>query len=345
MTLLEVRDLEVHFPVREGLLLERRIGAVRAVDGLDLDLDRGQTLGLVGESGCGKTTVGRAVLRLVEPTGGRICFDGRDITSMRGEELRRLRRRMQLVFQDPSWSLDPRQSVGSILSEPLRTHGIRRTERAGRVRELLEMVGLPTGSAGRYPHQFSSGQRQRIGLARALALGPDLVVLDEPVSSLDVSIEAQIVNLLKDLQERLGVAYVFIAHDLAVVRHVADRVAVMYLGVIVEDSPVDELYASPLHPYTIALLSAIPVPDPEVEDRRRRIVLRGEIPSPSAPPPGCRFHTRCPLRQPTRCHDEVPPLREVTPGHRVACHWAEEIAAGGIGGRPRHQATDRSHLP
>ena len=332
MTLLDVRGLEVHFPLTEGLLRERRIGSVRAVDGIDLRLDRGETLGLVGESGCGKTTAGRAVLRLVEPTGGEVWFDGGDITSIRGEELRRLRRRMQPVFQDPYWSLDPRQSVGSILAEPLRTHGAGRPERDRRVRELLEMVGLPASSVGRYPHEFSGGQRQRIGLARAIALSPDLVVLDEPVSALDVSIQAQIVNLLQELQERLGLAYLFISHDLAVVRHVAERVAVMYLGVIVEDAPVEELHASPLHPYTVALLSAVPVPDPQVEDRRRRIVLRGEAPSPSAPPPGCRFHTRCPFRQPTRCHDEVPLLREVTPAHGVACHWAEDIAAGHIGG-------------
>ena len=267
----------------------------------------------------------------MEPTSGRICFDGEDITAIRGEQLRGLRRRMQLVFQDPYSSLDPRQNVGSILAEPLRTHGIPRREHPRRVRELLETVGLPAGSPGRYPHEFSGGQRQRIGLARAIALGPDLVVLDEPVSALDVSIQAQIVNLLDDLQRHLGIAYVFIAHDLAVVRHVSDRVAVMYLGVIVEDSPVDELYAAPLHPYTAALMSAIPVPDPGVEDARRRVVLRGEVPSPAAPPPGCRFHTRCPLRQPTRCHDEVPLLREITPGHRVACHWATDIAAGRIG--------------
>ncbi|MDQ4132143.1 MAG: ATP-binding cassette domain-containing protein [Actinomycetota bacterium] len=330
MTLLDVRGLEVHFPVKGRVLGGRGTGAVRAVDGVDLAVDRGQTLGLVGESGCGKTTTGHALLRLVEPTGGHIEFDGQDITSIRGDELRRLRRRMQLVFQDPYSSLDPRQSVGSILAEPLRAHRVPAAERAQQVRELLDMVALPAGSVRRYPHEFSGGQRQRIGLARALALRPDLVVLDEPVSALDVSIQAQVVNLLEELQDRLGVAYVFIAHDLAVVRHVSDRVAVMYLGVIVEESPVERLYASPLHPYTVALLSAIPVPDPDVEDRRRRIVLRGEVPSPSAPPSGCRFHTRCPLRQPTRCHDEVPVLREIDPGHRVACHWAEDIVAGRI---------------
>ncbi len=328
--LLEVRGLEVHFPVREGLVLQRRAGAVRAVDGVDLELASGETLGLVGESGCGKTTAARAVLRLVEPTSGRITFDGRDISTVRGEELRLLRRRMQLVFQDPYSSLDPRQSVESILAEPLRTHGTRGPAVDRRVRQLLGLVGLPAGAAARYPHEFSGGQRQRIGVARAIALEPDLVVLDEPVSALDVSIQAQIVNLLQDLQEQLGLAYLFIAHDLAVVRHVSDRVAVMYLGVLVEESPVEELYTAPRHPYTVALLSAIPVPDPRVEDRRRRIILGGDPPSPLAPPAGCRFHTRCPFRQPTRCHDEVPELRESSPGHRVACHWAEEIAAGRI---------------
>ncbi len=330
--LLEVRGLEVHFPVREGLVLQRRAGAVRAVDGVDLELAPGETLGPVAESGCGKTTAARAVLRLVEPTSGRITFDGSDITTVRGEQLRLLRRRMQLVFQDPYSSLDPRQSVESILTEPLRTHGRRGPAVDRRVRQLLGLVGLPAGAAARYPHEFSGGQGQRIGVARAIALEPDLVVLDEPVSALDVSIQAQVVNLLQDLQEQLGLAYLFIAHDLAVVRHISDRVAVMYLGVLVEESPAEELYTAPRHPYTVALLSAIPVPDPRVEDRRQRIILGGDPPSPLAPPAGCRFHTRCPFRQPTRCHDEVPELRELSPGHRVACHWAEDIAAGRITG-------------
>ncbi|MGH9280589.1 MAG: ABC transporter ATP-binding protein [Acidimicrobiales bacterium] len=334
--LLEVRGLEVHFPVREGLVLQRRARAVRAVDGVDLELAPGETLGLVGESGCGKTTAARAVLRLIEPTSGQITFDGRDISTVRGEELRLLRRRMQLVFQDPYSSLDPRQSVESILSEPLRAHGTRGPAVRRRVRDLLGLVGLPVGAAARYPHEFSGGQRQRIGVARAIALVPDLVVLDEPVSALDVSIQAQIVNLLQDLQEQLGLAYLFIAHDLAVVRHVSDRVAVMYLGVLVEESPAEELFTAPRHPYTVALLSAIPVPDPDVEDRRRRIILGGDPPSPLAPPAGCRFHTRCPFRQPTRCHDEVPELRELSPGHRVACHWAEEIAAGRLTANGSH---------
>jgi peptide/nickel transport system ATP-binding protein len=332
--LLEVRDLAVHFPITQGLVIERTIGAVRAVDGVDLRIERGETLGLVGESGCGKTTVGRAILRLLEPTGGTITFDGRDITHLRGEEMRRLRRRMQMIFQDPFASLDARQNVDSILSEPLRAHGLA-SERAAeeRVRELLEVVGLPRSAGGRYPHEFSGGQRQRIGIARALALRPDLIVADEPVSALDVSIRAQVLNLLEKLQSELGLTYLFVSHDLAVVRHISDRVAVMYLGRIMEVAPAEVLYDSPLHPYTFALLSAIPIPDPEVELNRRRILLTGDLPSPADPPPGCRFHTRCPFRQPTRCHDEVPSLRELAPGHSVACHWAEEIRADAI--RPR----------
>ena len=334
MSLLEVRGLKVHFPITEGLLFERRIGAVHAVDGVDFDLDRGETLGLVGESGCGKSTASKAILRLVEPTEGSVRFDGVDVTGLGGDELRRLRRRMQMIFQDPFSSLDPRQSVGSILSEPIRTHRL-----AGdgdgkgvdaRVRELLEVVGLPAEAVGRFPHEFSGGQRQRIGIARALAVRPDLIICDEPVSALDVSIQAQVINLLEELQEEFGLTYLFVAHDLAVVRHISDRIAVMYLGKIVEVAPSDELYDLPLHPYTIALLSAIPIPDPEVELRRERILLTGDLPSPVDPPPGCRFHTRCPFRQPTRCHDEVPELRPLRTGHTVACHWAEEIQAGRV---------------
>ena len=332
MTLLSVRGLEVHFPIREGLILDRQIGAVRAVDGVDLDVEQGETLGLVGESGCGKTTVGRAVLRLTEPTAGSITFDGEDITALKGERLRRLRRRMQMIFQDPYASLDPRQTVGSIVAEPLRTHGLA-TERGAldrRVRGLLEVVGLPAGAAARYPHEFSGGQRQRIGIARALAVRPDLIVADEPVSALDVSIQAQVVNLLEELQAEYRLTYLVIAHDLAVVRHISDRVAVMYLGKIMEIAPADDLYVHPLHPYTIALLSAIPIPDPVVEERRQRILLKGDLPSPADPPPGCVFHTRCPYRQPTRCHDEVPALRAVRANHTVACHWAEQIESGSI---------------
>ena len=329
--LLEVRGLEVHFPITRGIVLERRVGAVRAVDGVDLEIRRGETLGLVGESGCGKTTVGRAVTRLVDPTGGTITFDGQDVTRLGGERLRALRRRMQMIFQDPFSSLDPRQSVSSIVGEPLRAHGLAAGRRVDeRVRQLLEVVGLPAGSGHRYPHEFSGGQRQRIGIARALAVDPDLVVADEPVSALDVSIQAQVVNLLEELQGRLGLTYLFIAHDLAVVRHISDRVAVMYVGRIMEVAPSDELYVRPLHPYTIALLSAIPIPDPVVEEQRERVLLRGDLPSPAHPPPGCRFHTRCPFRQPTRCHDETPALRELAPGHTVACHWAEEVGSGAI---------------
>jgi peptide/nickel transport system ATP-binding protein len=330
LSLLEVRDLRVHFPITEGVLFERKVGAVQAVDGVDLDVERGETLGLVGESGCGKSTVSKAILRLVEPTSGRVAFDGHEVTRLGGEELRRLRRRMQMIFQDPYSSLDPRQSVGSILAEPIRTHRLERNAAKveARVRELLEVVGLPAEAATRFPHEFSGGQRQRIGIARALAVRPDLIIADEPVSALDVSIQAQVLNLLEELQEEFGLTYLVVAHDLAVVRHISDRVAVMYLGRIVEVAPSDELYASPLHPYTIALLSAIPIPDPSVEVGRRRILLTGDLPSPADPPPGCRFHTRCPYRQPTRCHDESPALRQLAPGHTVACHWAEEIRAG-----------------
>jgi peptide/nickel transport system ATP-binding protein len=331
VSLLEVRGLKVHFPIRRGILLERQVGAVQAVDGVDLDVERGTTFGLVGESGCGKTTLGRAVLRLVEPTAGSITFDGVDVSSLSGEEMRRLRRRMQMVFQDPLSSLDPRQDVESILIEPLRTHGVATGAAAHkRARELLDVVGLPASSGGRYPHEFSGGQRQRIGIARALTLNPDLIVADEPVSALDVSIQAQVVNLLEELQKEFGLTYLVIAHDLAVVRHISETIGVMYLGRMVEQAPSDDLYAKPRHPYTIALMSAVPIPDPEVEDRRERILLTGDLPSPANPPSGCRFHTRCPFRQPTRCHDEEPVLRAIEPAHTVACHWAEQIAAGEI---------------
>jgi peptide/nickel transport system ATP-binding protein len=337
VSLLEVTDLQVHFPITKGLILERKVGAVRAVDGVDLRIEKGKTLGVVGESGCGKSTLGRAVLRLTEPTGGKVVFDGQDLSELNGEGLRKMRRRMQMVFQDPLASLDPRQSVGSILAEPLRTHGLTEGGRKGadaRTRELLDLVGLPSSAANRYPHEFSGGQRQRVGIARALAVSPDLIIADEPVSALDVSIQAQVVNLLEELQERLGLTYMVIAHDLAVVRHMSDEVAVMYLGSVVEVAPSDDLYGTPLHPYTISLLSAIPIPDPVVEDARERILLRGDIPSPANPPSGCRFHTRCPFRQPTRCDDEAPPLRELDggqhPGHQVACHYAEDILAGRI---------------
>jgi len=329
--LVEVEDLKVYFPIRSGIVLDRHVGDIKAVDGVSLDILRGETLGLVGESGCGKSTVGRTILRLYKPTEGRIVFDGTDITRLGEEELRPLRRQMQMIFQDPFASLNPRHSVGRIVGEPLRTHGLAgRRAAAGRVRELLGIVGLPADAASRYPHEFSGGQRQRIGLARSLALNPDFVVADEPVSALDVSIQAQIINLLENLQKEFELTYLFIAHDLAVVRHISDRIAVMYLGIIVEISPAEELYDNPLHPYTISLLSAVPIPDPEVETKRETILLAGDLPSPANPPPACRFHTRCPYVQPTRCKTEVPPLRKLGEGHLAACHWAEEIKAGRI---------------
>jgi peptide/nickel transport system ATP-binding protein len=326
----EVEDLRVWFPIKSGLVLDRHVGDVRAVDGVSFTIDRGETFGLVGESGCGKSTVGRTLLRLYRPTAGRIRFDGQDITELGEGELRPLRQRMQMIFQDPYASLNPRHSVGRIVGEPLRAHDLATKRQASaRVKELLSVVGLPPDAAGRYPHEFSGGQRQRIGLARALALNPDFVVADEPVSALDVSIQAQIINLLERLQREFSLTYLFIAHDLAVVRHISDRIAVMYLGTIVEVSPAGELYEDPLHPYTISLLSAVPIPDPEVELRREAILLVGDLPSPANPPPGCRFHTRCPYAQETRCRDEEPVLRQVA-GHEVACHWAEAIRAGEI---------------
>ena len=334
--LLELDDLRVWFPIKSGVVLDRHVGDVKAVDGVSLTVGRGETVGLVGESGCGKSTIGRAIIRLYKPTGGRIVFDGTDITTLKESELRPLRARMQMVFQDPFASLNPRHSVGRIVGEPLRVHGLVRGRRTGsRVRELLEIVGLPADAASRYPHEFSGGQRQRIGLARALALNPDFVVADEPVSALDVSIQAQIVNLMEELQTEFGLTYLFIAHDLAVVRHISDRIAVMYLGWIVEVSPAEELYDNPLHPYTISLLSAVPIPDPEVERKREAILLQGDLPSPANPPPACRFHTRCPYVQETRCRDEVPPLRAIGSGHLVACHWAEKIKAGEIQAQER----------
>jgi peptide/nickel transport system ATP-binding protein len=328
--LVEIENLKMYFPIKSGLVLDRHVGDIKAVDDVTFTIERGETLGLVGESGCGKSTVGRAILRLYEPTEGRIRFDGEDITHLGESELRPLRRRMQMIFQDPFASLNPRHSVGRMVGEPLRVHGLGgRRSMGSRVRELLEIVGLPADAATRYPHEFSGGQRQRIGLARALSLNPDFIVADEPVSALDVSIQAQIINLLEQLQRDFELTYLFIAHDLAVVRHISDRIAVMYLGSIVEVSPADELYDNPLHPYTITLLSAVPIPDPIVERQRETILLAGDLPSPANPPHACRFHTRCPYVQPTRCRDETPPLRTVE-GHEVACHWAEDIKAGKI---------------
>jgi peptide/nickel transport system ATP-binding protein len=336
-TLVSIEDLKMYFPIKSGLVLDRHVGDVRAVDDVTLHIRHGETLGLVGESGCGKSTLGRAILRLYKPTAGRIVFDGEDITKLGEPELRPLRRRMQMVFQDPFASLNPRHSVGRIVAEPMRTHGTASRRQASlRVQELLRVVGLPGDAASRYPHEFSGGQRQRIGLARALALEPDFIVADEPVSALDVSIQAQIINLFEELQHDLALTYLFIAHDLAVVRHISDRVAVMYLGKVVEISPSTTLYTEPLHPYTISLLSAIPIPDPEVERQRKTILLAGDLPSPANPPPACRFHTRCPYIQDTRCRDEVPELRELEPGHVVACHWAEKIRAGEL--KPKERA-------
>ncbi|ONI81539.1 dipeptide/oligopeptide/nickel ABC transporter ATP-binding protein [Actinosynnema sp. ALI-1.44] len=331
-TLVEVDDLKVHFPIRRGVVLDRTIGYVYAVDGVDLAIRRGETYGLVGESGCGKSTLGRAMLKLTPPTAGRVVFDGIDLSTMRGERLRTMRRRMQMVFQDPMSSLDPRQSVESLLVEGMRAHGLDtgREATTKRLRSLLSSVGLPSTSLRRYPHEFSGGQRQRIGIARALTVEPELIVADEPVSALDVSVQAQVINLLEDLQREFGLTYLVIAHDLAVVRHICDRVGVMYLGGLVEETTSDQLYAEPLHPYTRALLSAVPVPDPVLEDRRERVLLTGDLPSPANPPSGCRFHTRCPWRQQQRCDTERPVLREIAPGHRAACHFAEDIRAGRI---------------
>ncbi|MEV0623919.1 oligopeptide/dipeptide ABC transporter ATP-binding protein [Nonomuraea sp. NPDC050404] len=330
LPLLSATGVQVHFPIKRGVLIDRTVGHVKAVDGVDLEVRQGETLGVVGESGCGKSTLGRALLRLVEPTAGRVEFDGTDVTALDRSGLRRLRPRMQMIFQDPMASLDPRQSVGAALAEPIRAHGLAegRAGRERRVRELLDAVGLPASAAGRFPHEFSGGQRQRVGIARALALSPDLVIADEPVSALDVSVQAQVVNLLVDLQRELGLTYVVIAHDLAVVRHMSDRVAVMYLGGVVEQGPSEEICREPLHPYTKALLSAVPVADPDVETVRERIILRGDLPSPADPPAGCRFHTRCPFARPDVCATERPVLREVTPGRTVACHFTETINGG-----------------
>ena len=329
--LVELTDLKMYFPIKSGVLFDRHVGDIKAVDGISLQIKRGETLGLVGESGCGKSTVGRTILRLYEPTDGTILFEGKDITRLGERELRPLRRQMQMIFQDPYSSLNPRHSVGRIVGEPIWTHGIasRRAANA-QVPELLRIVGLPADAGSRYPHEFSGGQRQRVGLARALALNPDLIVADEPVSALDVSIQAQIINLLERLQSEFDLTYLFIAHDLAVVRHISDRIAVMYLGTIVEISPAEELYDNPLHPYTISLLTSVPIPDPEIERKRERILLAGDLPSPANPPPACRFHTRCPYIQPTRCKTEVPELRKLADGHVVACHWAEDIKEGRI---------------
>jgi peptide/nickel transport system ATP-binding protein len=330
--LLSVRDLRVTFPIIKGLLFARQVGEVKAVDGVSISVASGETLGIVGESGCGKSTLARSILRLHRPAGGSIVFEGRDLASLEGEALRRVRREIQMIFQDPYSSLNPRMTIGEIIQEPLLVHGVRSgPERHRRVGELVDLVGLSPSAINRYPHEFSGGQRQRVGIARALALRPRLIVADEPVSALDVSIQAQILNLLQGLQEEFKLAYLFIAHNLAVVRQVSNRVGVMYLGQIVELASSKEFYAQPLHPYSLALVSAAPIPDPIIELKRRRIILSGDVPSASDPPSGCRFHTRCWLREalgnPPACTEEQPALRQITPTRLVACHFAEKSGA------------------
>lgn len=320
--LVDVRNLSIRFPVGRGGFWGRQVKYVHAVEDVSFTIRRGQTLGLVGESGSGKTTTGRAVLRRLEPSAGSISFRGQDITSVKGEELRNLRRHMQLVFQDPYASLNPRMTVGEIVAEPLLVHGLAKSIDAARpeVQDLLDRCGLPSDAIDRYPHAFSGGQRQRVGIARALALRPDFIVADEPVSALDVSVRAQVVNLLQDLQAELGLTYLFIAHDLSVVRHISHRIAILYAGKLVEVADSADVYERPKHPYTEALLSSVPIPDPPVQRGRRRVVLQGEIPNPIDPPPGCRFQTRCPLVQ-DRCRSESPPLEEKAPGHYAACFF------------------------
>jgi oligopeptide transport system ATP-binding protein len=340
--LLRVEHLKMYFPITQGIILQRQVGWVRAVDDITFSVKRGETLGLVGESGCGKSTTGRAILQLYKPTDGKVNFLGKSLTTLGGGELRKMRREMQMIFQDPYASLNPRMTVGSIIGEPLEIHNLARgREKQERVQELLRIVGLNPYFANRYPHEFSGGQRQRIGIARALAVQPSFIVCDEPISALDVSIQAQVINLLEELQSQFNLTYLFIAHDLSVVRHISDRVAVMYVGKIVELTTRDLLYERPLHPYTKALLSAVPIPDPAVERRRQRIILTGDVPSPVNPPSGCRFHTRCWLREklgnPERCSTEDPVLRVLGTRHEVACHFAEMVD----GSAEQVQATGR----
>lgn len=334
--ILRVNHLVKEFPISRGVFLKKQVGAVQAVTDISFQVMRGETLGLVGESGCGKSTTARSILRLLEPTSGEVWFQGAgkdggveppvDVAAADRQTLRKLRRQLQIVFQDPYASLNPRMTVASIVAEPMTVHGMGSTsERLERVKHLLEVVGLSPEHTNRYPHEFSGGQRQRIGVARALALNPEFMVLDEPVSALDVSIQAQVLNLMQDLQEEFGLTYLFIAHDLSVVRHISDRVAVMYLGKIAEMTDRDTLYDRPMHPYTHALLSAVPIPDPDIEATRKRIILEGDIPSPANPPPGCRFNTRCPKAEAGTCDVEEPPLRELESGHWVACHFPEVV--------------------
>ena len=323
-TLLHVDDLKMHFPIYRGVL-QRQVGAVRAVDGVSFDVRRGETLGLVGESGCGKSTTGRTILQLYKPTSGKVTFDGVDLVHLKGEQMRQMRRKIQMIFQDPYASLNPRMTVAQLVGEPLIVHNVAAgAEIQERVEHLLELVNLNPAFASRYPHEFSGGQRQRIGVARALALHPSFIICDEPISALDVSIQAQVVNLLEELQAQFNLTYLFIAHDLSMVRHISDRVAVMYLGVIVELANRDELYLKPLHPYTQALLSAVPIPDPIADAKRKRTILQGDVPSPANPPSGCRFRTRCPIAEAV-CAETRPEFREIRPGHFVACFFAERF--------------------
>jgi oligopeptide transport system ATP-binding protein len=321
--LLQVENLTVHFPVTRGIVFKKTVAVVKAVDGLDFAITKGETLGLVGESGCGKSTTGRAILQLIQPTRGKVLMQGTDLCSLKGESLRRMRRHMHMIFQDPYASLNPRMTIGKIIEEPLMVHGVGTPqERLERVQQLLLEVGLNPAFASRYPHEFSGGQRQRVGIARSLAVNPDFIVADEPVSALDVSIQAQVINLLEDLQARHGLTYLFISHDLSVVRHISNRVAVMYLGKIVELANRRELYHHPLHPYTRALLSAVPIPDPRIETGRERVILKGDVPNPQAPPSGCRFHTRCPIAI-EMCSEVEPEFAEHAPKHWAACHLAD----------------------
>ena len=324
--LLQVKDLVKHFPIKRGIFFQKQIGAVRAVDGITLSVGKGETLGLVGESGCGKSTAGRTITKLLEPTSGSIIFDGREVSGLSRRQMRPLRREMQIIFQDPYSSLNPRHTIGTIVGAPFRIQG-EKTENGikSEVQGLLERVGLNPEHYNRYPHEFSGGQRQRIGIARAVALRPRLIVCDEPVSALDVSIQAQVVNLLEDLQDEFGLAYIFVAHDLSVVRHISDRVVVMYLGKVMEMASRERLYTRPAHPYTQALLSAVPIPDPDMGEVRERVLLTGDLPSPVNPPSGCVFHTRC-FKAQDRCKIEIPMVRELQPGHEVACHFPEEWA-------------------